>query len=268
MFLRCYSLCSIIGRFVLHRGAVNPIFLSACLMAHAGVVLADVFADREITIGAYVGNNMEVKVYQKGGARFMHSRVFENMGYRLKIINQPYLRSLQLANAGYLDGTAIFTLDKGVDLYGKDPNLSVSTKPHIASDLVLYTKKGNAKAVRQNITNVSVGIMRVLPNAVGYLKKIGIEPHVFKDYTSLFQVLEAGRVDAILVPSFLYQVFINESYIEDKYEFVKSFGCLKGYMAFSIEKFGRQKANELAEEHGRIISKLRERKSGIFYFDC
>ncbi len=247
---------------------LKSLLLYFSLLVCTDPALSDISADRSMTFGAYVGNSMEVKIYKKGEMRFMHSSVFEMMGYSLTIINQPYLRNLQLANAGQLDGTSIFKLDKDVDLYGQDPNLSVSTKPHMASDLVLYTKKGNAKAVLKDIKNVSVGIMRVLPNSKEYLHSFGIDAHLFKDYTSLFQVLEAGRVDAIIVPSLLYEVFLSENYIEDKYEYVKSFGCLESYMAFSVEKFGRRKADELAEEHGRAISKLQEMKNDIFYFDC
>jgi len=112
--------------------------------------------------------------------------------------------------------------------------------------------------------------MRSLPGAEEYFNRFGIEPHVFKDYTSLFKVLRAGRVDAILVPSFIYEVFLNGSHIQDKYEYeyVKSFGFLEGYMAFSVAKFGHKKADALAQEHGKTISKLREVKSDIFYFDC
>lgn len=247
---------------------LKSLLLYFSLLVCTDPALSDISADRSMTFGAYVGNSMEVKIYKKGEMRFMHSSVFEMMGYNLTIINQPYLRNLQLANAGQLDGTSIFKLDKDVDLYGQDPNLSVSTKPHMASDLVLYTRKGNAEAVLKNVESLSIGIMRILPNAVEYLKGIGIKPQTFKDYTSLFHVLEAGRVDAIIVPSFLYKVFLSEKYIEDKYEYVKSFGCLESYMAFSVEKFGRRKADKLAEEHGRAISKLQEMKNDMFYFDC
>jgi len=221
-----------------------------------------------ITVGMYSENKKEVQLYQKGWARLMHSSVFETMGYRLTLINQPYLRNLQLANAGQLDGVVMFKLDKGVDLYGRELNLSTSTKPHIATELVLYTKKGNAKAVLKDMSSVSIGGMRSLPGADKYFNSIDVKPHMFKDYTSLFNVLRAGRVDAILVPRFIYELFVHENYIQDKYEYVKSFGCLEGYLAFSIERFGRKKADALAQEHGETISKLREIKSDIFYFDC
>jgi len=243
-------------------------FIVFMFFSCTGFSLADISAGRSMTIGAYSENKRELEVYQKGWARLMHSSVFETMGYKLTLINQPYLRNLQLANAGQLDGAVMFKLDKDVDLYGRELFLSASTKPHIATELVLYTKKGNAEAVLKDITNVSIGSMRSLPGADEYFNSIDIEPHMFKDYTSLFNVLRAGRVDAILVPRFIYELFVYENYIQDKYEYVKSFGCLEGYIEFSIARFGRRKADALAQEHGKTISKLREVKSDIFYFDC
>ena len=54
-----------------------------------------------------------------------------------------------------------------------------------------------------------------MPNSKEYFKGFGIEPRIFKDFTSLFYVLEAGRVDGILIPSFLYKAFVHENHIED-----------------------------------------------------
>lgn len=248
---------------------LNLIMLPFCLLMCAELSLSDDSFDRTMTIGAYVGNSMEVKIYkEKGSVRLMHASAFENMGYKLTVINQPYLRNLQLANAGKIDGTVIYKLDEDVDLYGVTPYLSVSTEPHMATDLVLYAKKGHAEDIIQDIKSVSVGIMRVFPNTEAHLNNLGIKPHFFKDYTSLFHVLEAGRVDAILVPSIIYKIFLYSNYIKDDYEYVKSIGCLEGSMAFSVEKFGRRKADVLAQEHGEAISKLREMKSNFFYFDC
>jgi len=246
----------------------KSILFCLCVILFSEFSLAAVPAARLMAIGAYSDNKKEIEVYQRGWVRLMHSSVFETMGYRLTLINQPYLRNLQLANAGQLDGAVMFKLDKGVDLYGRELNLSTSTKPHIATELVLYTKKGNAKAVLKDMSSVSIGGMRSLPGADKYFNSIDVKPHMFKDYTSLFNVLRAGRVDAILVPRFIYELFVHENYIQDKYEYVKSFGCLEGYLAFSIERFGRKKADALAQEHGETISKLREIKSDIFYFDC
>ncbi len=248
---------------------LNLLMLPFCLLICADFSLSDDSFDRTMTIGAYVGNSTEVKIYEeKGSMRLMYESAFENMGYKLTVINQPYLRNLQLANAGKIDGTVIYKLDGNVDLYGVKPYLSVSTVPHMATDLVLYAKKGHAEDIMQDIKSVSVGIMRVFPNTEAHLNDLGIEPHFFKDYTSLFQVLEAGRVDVILVPSIIYNIFLHSNYIQNDYEYVKSIGCLEGSMAFSVEKFGRKKADALAQEHGEAISKLREMKSDNFYFDC
>jgi len=259
---------SISYKYFSEKNYHKSILFCLCVFLFSGFSLAAVPDASLMAIGAYSENKKEIEVYQKGWARLMHSSVFENMGYRLTLINQPYLRNLQLANAGQLDGTVMFKLDKDVDLYGRELHLSTSTKPHIATELVLYTNKGNAAAVLKDITNVSIGSMRSLPGADEYFNSIDIEPHMFKDYTSLFNVLRAGRVDAILVPRFIYELFVYENYIQDKYEYVKSFGCLEGYIAFSVAKFGRRKADALAQEHGKTISKLREMKSDIFYFDC
>jgi|GEM_PF-4624261 len=107
--------------------------------------LESVSADSSMTVGLYSENKKEIQLYQNYRARFMHSSVFENMGYRLVFINQPYLRNLQHANAGKLDAAIVFKFDKGVDLYESELYLSVSSKPHMASELVLYTKKAMQK---------------------------------------------------------------------------------------------------------------------------
>jgi hypothetical protein len=253
---------------MLNSNVLKQLLLSSCILFCSDVVQAEEANTRTISIGTFVENTKERQVYLKDRSRFIHSMVFEMMGYQLRLVNRPYLRSLQLANAGELDGTVIFKLKNDADLYGHKLELVGSSKPHQAASLDLYTKKGNATEILKGITSASIGIMRSLPNAKEYLNSIGIDPHIFKDYSSLFHVLEAGRVDAIILPSFIYKSFIAKGYNQDDFEYVKSIGCLESYMAFSVKRYGSARANELADEHGDTIGKLWERNSDIFYFDC
>lgn len=228
-------------------------------------------SDKKLHIGGFLKNPQEIGAFLDGKAYRIHDIVFGQMGYSVEFARNPYLRNLQLATSGALDGLIVYSL--GTDnrtLADYPDSLIIGSEYQYSFTINAYGLiKSEIKITNEDdLKLLSLGSMLSLRSLNNLLKSKGLQFQKFKDYTSLFRMLQAERVDAILVPSFLYRHYLEEELFPKNSELIYELECVRSFMGFSIASLGSARASQLSKLHSDVIKNFKQEKAELFLDDC
>ncbi|BFM14685.1 hypothetical protein R50073_08680 [Maricurvus nonylphenolicus] len=250
-----------------------PIALTLLGMLTFGssALYGDETAKPVLKFGTALNNEDELIKSARKHVRKRHQAIYDRLGYQVELINNPYLRNIQLAADGSIDTLVVMTSDIGIMNVKELPeSLILTQEPQHAMGLNLAALKSRAIEINKldEAKSLRLGIIRAIPYIDRYLFGSGFNYQQFPDNTTLLHMLKAERLDIILTSSFLLEHISPTSELGLDIEMVYPMGCVYFYIAYSATSLGKEKAQAMANKHTTIIRELKRDQPELFHMQC
>ena len=249
---------------------IKSLFLFGCML-----VATPSWSDepRVLSIGTFYSNENYERTMMGNRARQTYEAIYGRMGLNYQLVENPYLRNLELAANGSIDAVVVFTGDADNDIGTMDslPEslvLSPVAQSKVAMVVVALKNRATRFDSIQQVKEQKMGILSVMPKAVSYLRREGYNFQRLPSNESGFQMLQAGRLDTLLTSQFVFDRVSKTQGVEAYAEVVYQFGCFSSYMSYSTIALGAELAQEIADKHAKALLELEVEKPGLLIREC
>ena len=224
-----------------------------------------------LTIGIHYSSSEEEQALIEQAIKRLYDNIYTRLGVDYQVVPVPFFRGVGQAGSGELDAMLVYEILPGVSVKGRLPEgLVVVPEMQSSVSLVLVALKSRRLPPldTQAAKALKIGLQSPMAGYEEYLERNGYVYHGHGDYAGLYRLLQAGRIDAILITRYAHESLSALYRYSDFSEVVFQLGCLKSYMSYSSRSLGKARAQTYADEHGELLQELKQAGSDLLVQEC